>query len=320
MTDSGQASSEHKPIAGILFCVFALLMFAIQDSIIKGLSQSYPILEILSIRSSMVFLLLLIIGIYLKGPGIVRGRQHLPLLLRGLLAFFAFTTYYIALQKIPLADAAAVYMTAPLFVTLLSALLLSERVGLHRWAAVLTGFGAVLYMLDPGSSLFRIESAMPLFSALCYAMIPIINRRIGRSEHALTMAIYTTFTYLCLTLLASALIHLLPASQADGGVVAAVMRHWVAINSADLLLTLVAGCVFTVALLCITQAYRIAIVSSVAPFEYSYLLWASLIGYLFFGDIPGTRTLLGGAAVVACGCYIVYREKGGQANKPLRAD
>ena len=318
MTHNSQISSEHRPIAGILFCVFALLLFAIQDSIIKGLSQTYPLLEIISIRATMVFLLLLVIGIYLKGPGVVIGRQHLPMLLRGLLAFFAFTTYYLALQTIPLADAAAVYMTAPLFVTLLSALLLSERVGLHRWAAVLTGFAAVLFMLDPGSSLFRIEAAMPLFSALCYAMIPIINRRIGMSEHALTMAIYTTFTYLCLVLLVSAVIHLLPESQAKIGVIAALMRHWVVISHGDLMLTLVAGCVFTVALLCITQAYRIAIVSSVAPFEYSYLLWASLIGYLYFGDVPGPRTLLGAMVVVACGCYIVYREKGRESR--LRVD
>ena len=194
-------------------------------------------------------------------------------------------------------------MTAPLFVTLLSSLLLRENVGCHRWAAVSLGFAAVIVMLNPGSALFRIESALPLFSAMCYAMIPIINRRIGMSEHALTMAIYTTFTYLSLILLASAMIHLFPAADTSNDITAAIFQRWFWLSTDDLLLTLLAGCIFSVALLCIT-----AIVSSVAPFEYSYLLWATLIGYLFFGDIPGIRTVVGGSVVVLCGCYIIYRE------------
>ena len=137
-------------------------------------------------------------GLLLFGQGILRGSRTGPLLLRGVLAFFAFTCYYLSLKFIPFATAAAVYMSAPLFVTLLSSLLLKESVGIHRWLAVLSGFSAVVFMLDPGSDLFQVESLLPLFSALCYAMIPILNRRIGLSEHALTMGIYTTVAYLVL--------------------------------------------------------------------------------------------------------------------------
>jgi uncharacterized membrane protein len=178
--------------------VFALFAFATQDSIIKLLSERYSVIEILMIRLAIVLALLLAVGLAWQGPGILRTRRPRLMFARGVLAFFAFTTYYIALSSIPLAEAAVVYMTAPLFVTLLSALILRERVGLHRWSAIVIGFGAVVFMLDPGSSLFRIESAMPLFSALCYALIPIINRHIGLSEHALTMGIYTTASYFVL--------------------------------------------------------------------------------------------------------------------------
>ncbi len=164
-------------------------------------------------------------------------------------------------------------------------------------------------MLNPGSSLFRIESVIPLFSALCYAMIPIINRRIGMSEPVLTMGIYTTLTYLGLMLLASMLVNLLPLPATQSGILAALFQRWLWFSIGDICLILVTACLFSVALLCITQAYRIAIVSSVAPFEYSYLLWASIIGYLYFGDVPGIRTLVGGSLVVVSGCYIVYRER-----------
>ena len=162
-----EINTTHRPFAGILFCVLALFLFALQDSIIKYLSERYSVIEILMFRLAIVLALLIVIGIALRGFGVFRSRRPRLMLARGVLAFFAFTTYYIALSRIPLADAASVYMTAPLFVTLLSALILRERVGVERWSAVVIGFSAVLYMLNPGSSLFRIESALPLFSAMC---------------------------------------------------------------------------------------------------------------------------------------------------------
>ena len=129
-------NDHHRPVAGALFCAGALLLFAIQDSLIKQLSQRYPVLEVLTLRSLIVLLLLLLIALAFYGRGVIIGRQHRLMMLRGVLAFFAFTSYYMALKSIPLADAASVYMSAPLFVTLLSGLLLRERVGLHRWIPV----------------------------------------------------------------------------------------------------------------------------------------------------------------------------------------
>jgi drug/metabolite transporter (DMT)-like permease len=260
-------------------------------------------------RLAIVLLLLVLIGVALRGVGVFRSRRPSLLLVRGVLAFFAFTIYYIALSRIPLADAAAVYMTAPLFVTLLSALVLRERVGVARWSAVVIGFSAVIFMLNPGSSLFRIESTLPLFSAMCYALIPIINRHIGLSEHALTMGIYTTTAYFLLMIVTSLAVSVLPAPASDNSTLQGIFQDWVMLENAEWLLLLLAGVIFAAALLSITQAYRIAIVSTVAPFEYVYILWASLIGYLMFDDVPGTRTLIGSVTIVACGCYIIYRER-----------
>ena len=273
------------------------------------LSRAYPLLEVLWVRSAVVLILLSTFGLIIYGPGIFKGKHHIFLISRGALAFLAFTSYYIALRTVPLADAAAVYMTAPLFVTLLSVPILREKVGAHRWTAVVIGFSAVIFMLNPGSSLFQPDSAIPLFSALCYALIPIINRKIGQAEHPLTMTLYTTATYLVLVSLTSFIVFLVPDTDPTGFVASANFMHWSRFSLQSLLLILLAGCVFSIALLCITQAYRIAIVSSVAPFEYSYLLWASLIGYLVFDEVPSSRMLLGGAIVVLCGCYIVLREK-----------
>ena len=259
----------HRPLAGIFFCVFSLLAFALQDSIVKGLSVNYPVLQILSFRSIVSLVLMVSIGLAVLGPAVLHGKRKVLLFGRGALAFVAFTTYYVALQVIPLAEAAAVYMTAPLFVTLLSALVLREAVGRYRWAAVMIGFVAVVYMLQPGNDLFQIASVMPLLSAFCYAFIPIINRHLGTAQSALTMGIYATTTYLFLIITTSVLVYLLPAPPPDSGLVASLFRPWILFSVPDLWLNLFSGCLFTIGLLSITQAYRIAIVSVVAPFEYS---------------------------------------------------
>lgn len=302
-------SSVHRPVAGIAFCVFSLLCFAVQDSLVKLVSDRHAVLQILSIRSVVVLLILIPVGYLGLGGAALRTSRPWPMVLRGVLAFLAFSTYYLALTQIPLADAGAVYMTAPLFVTMLSVPLLGERVGWHRWLAVSAGFVAVLIMLNPGSALFRIEAAMPLFSALCYALIPIVTRKVGLSEHPVTMAFYTTASFLLLLALASVLVYSLPPAINGAGFMENLLQRWSLPTAGDWWLIAVSGAVFTLGLLSITQAYRVAIVSSVAPFEYSYLLWASLLGFIAFGDVPGARTVLGGLAVVACGCYVLYREQ-----------
>ena len=302
-------NDHHHPVAGALFCTGSLLLFAIQDTLIKDLSQRYPVLEVLTLRSVIALALLIAVAVIVYGRGVLIGRQHRLMLLRGVLAFFAFTSYYIALRVIPLADAGSVYMSAPLFVTMLSALLLRERVGLHRWIPVVVGFCAVLIILNPGSSLFRIEAAIPLFSALCYAMIPIINRRIGLTEHAMTMGIYTTVVFFSLVLITALIVQLLPTPAPGNPIVDGLFRDWTPMTPVDVLRACLAGTVFTFALLSITQAYRIARVAAVAPFEYSYLVWGTLLGFLVFGDLPGPRTVFGAALVVGCGLYIIYREQ-----------
>lgn len=309
---SGTTVPSGGQLYGVLYVVFGLLAFAIQDAIVKHLSADYPVLELLTIRSIAVLAGLVLLMIVLGGP---KGRWSLfktdrPVLLmsRGAFAFFAFTAYYLALAKIPLADAAAVYMTAPLFVTALSVPFLGEKVGLHRVMAVVVGFVAAIVMIQPGSSVFQAAAALPLFSAMSYAFIPIINRRVGLSQPALTMALYTTLCYLALCLVAFVLVHTIEWSVDPENVFANLAEHWRPMTLWHLLLCCVSGLFFIGGLLGLTQSYRLLPVSIVAPFEYSYLIWATLIGWLVFRESPGLHTVAGGLVVVLCGCYITYRE------------
>ena len=308
-------ASRQSAGLGIACCVGALLAFATQDTLMKRLGEQYPIIEVITVRTAMVMVLLVGLGVAVRGRHLFRSAHPGPLALRGLVAFVGFSSYYVALTVLPIADAAAVYMTAPLFVTALSVPVLGERVGLHRWSAIVLGFVAVLVMLAPGSSVFEPVALVPAFSALCYAAIPLLTRRFGLAEHPLTMATYSIMAYLACCLVFAAVVHfglpaLFPPPALDGdGLLATALAHWEPLAPADLLLIGGVALLFTVGLLGITQAYRLSPASIIAPFEYSYLLWAVLLGYLVFGHLPGMRTALGGCAVVACGCYVFYRER-----------
>jgi len=301
--------NRARTLSGVGFCVLALFCFASQDVIVKYLSGDYPVLEILTIRVSVVLFILLVVGFLVQGPSVLRSRHPILLLTRGVLAFMAFTIYYLALTVIPLANAAAVFMTAPLLVTLLSILVLGERVGFYRWGAIVCGLVAVMIILNPGSSLFAWVSAMPLLSALCYAMIPIITRRIGLAEHPLSMAIYTSVSYLTLCLVVSGFAWMFPLEQPGEGLLTKLLGAWVMPDTSGWFWLLLSASIFALALVLITQAYRIAPVSSVAPFEYSYILWATLLGLLVFGHIPDLRVIVGALLVVAAGVFVTHREQ-----------
>lgn len=295
-------------LRGIFFLLLALLIFTVQDAIVKLLTESHEVLQILTWRILMVLCILACIAKYKLGWQFLKTDRRALMFLRGFLAFAAFTNYYFALSYLPLADAATVYMTAPLFVTVLSVPLLGEQVGVRRWVAILIGFSAVVYMLNPGAGIFQPIAALPLASALFYSFIPIVTRLFDSKDHTLTIVFYTTFSYAIFCLAASTLVHLWPTVPGDISIWANVAQPWNAMNASSWALTFLSSLLFTAGIICITIAYRVAQASVLAPFEYSYLLWATLIGYLFFSDIPTMRTLIAGLVIAGSGVYIAIRE------------
>lgn len=296
-------------IRGIAYLVTALLVFAVQDAIVKYLTENYEVIQILTWRIVTVVLIFGCVAGFKHGWSFLKTRQLSLMLLRGFLAFAAFTNYYFALSYIPLADAATVYMTAPLFVTALSVPFLGEFVGVRRWVAVIVGFAAVVFMLNPGSGLFQPIAALPLVSALFYSFIPIVTRKFDSGQHTLTITFYTSLSYATLCLLLTAIIHAWPAAPDDTGIWSLIAQPWVPLSEQAWVLMLLSSVLFATGILLITVAYRAAEVSILAPFEYSYLLWGTIVGYLVFSDVPTVRTLLAGLIIACSGIYIALRER-----------
>ncbi len=274
-------------IAGILIGMFAV---SIMDALAKWLGEGYPIAELVFFRN--LFALPPALFILWRQRG---GRASLVLrwktghVLRAILALGATFTFFLGLRYLPLAEAISIAFAAPLLVTALSVPILGERVGPHRWAAVMAGFVGVLVMTRPGAEAFRPEALYILAAALCYALAMLVTRRLARSDT--TPAIM--LSSICIAILLSGL---------------ALPFGWRTPLGVDFWLLALLGLVGGFGMYFMTQAYRYAPAAVIAPFDYTALLWGTLFGWLVWHELPGANVWLGAAIVIASGLYIVHRE------------
>src|SRR5262245_12802785 len=181
-----------RPLQGIGFIVVGASVFPIQDVLIKGLSGSYPVLQIVFVRS-LVSITLFAFLIWREHDSATFPIQRPWLhMIRGLLGLFSFTSYYMAIAALPLATVTAVAFAAPLFVTALSALVLREPVDRRSWWAVLAGFAGVLIVMRPGAAAFEPAALLAVLSALCYAISQTITRHLGRTDSGATIVLTAT--------------------------------------------------------------------------------------------------------------------------------
>ena len=238
------------------------------------------------------------IAVLLGGyAALTRDRQHplttrrLPTqLLRAGLLVTSIGALFVGLTYLPIADATAISFMSPLFITVLSVPLLGERVGPHRWAAVVIGLAGVLIIVRPGGGIAHWAAAMPLISAVAFAGYQIATRLLAATEFTFTTLFYTGiggFIWISL----------------------AVPFVWVWPTPTQWGIFLGLGALGVAAHLCLIRAFALAQASLLAPFNYTKLIWAAVLGYLVFGDVPSLNTLAGSAVIIASGLYVVWRER-----------
>ena len=293
---------------GIALNVIGLAVFAVQDVVIKLLSDEYSAFQIVFTRSLVAFVpTTLALYITLGSRGF--ATWQLPaLLLRGLLLFISYTSYYLALAAIPLVDVVSIVFAAPLFVTALSVPLLGEQVDIRRWLGVLAGFGGVLIMVGPSGKILHPASLLALIAAMTYGLSIIMTRRVGGTESSWTMSFYTIVVFAVLSAVGSLIIHAFDLPVGTNASYVFLTRPWVLPANDDMALMVLVGLVASAGFYCLTQAYRVAPVSIVAPFDYSYFIWAMLFGYVFWAELPSKMTVVGVSIVIASGIYILRRE------------
>lgn len=283
------ARADH-PFKGIALILGSTIFLGTSDVTAKYLSATLPSIEITWIRF-LTFALIMMPAMVPGSPlfALQTGRLSLHLL-RGLTILGSSLFFISGLRFLPIAEASATGFVAPLFVTALSIVFLSEKVGLRRWIATGVGLIGVIIILRPGTGAFHPAAFFPLVSALCWACTLIITRMMSGTERAVTVMAYSSIVGLVML---SAL----------------VPSVWVAPTWHDIALGVFIGVASTLGQWIVVLAFRYADASVLAPFSYTQLLWVSILGFLIFGEVPDVWTVTGAGFIVASGLYTAHRER-----------
>ena len=197
---------------------------------------------------------------------------------------------FVGLTYLPLAEATAIGFTGPLFITALSAPVLGERVGWHRWLAVFLGLAGVLFIVRPGGAVWHWSVITTLLGAISFAIFQLLTRRLASQDKHQTTLLYTS---LAGTFWASLL----------------VPFFWTQPSLIHGLIFLITGFMGAGAHFFLIQAFSYAQASLLAPFNYSKLIWVTILGYIVFGEVPGVDTVIGSIVITGAGLYVLYRER-----------
>ncbi len=304
---STSAVSIQRPLVGILFLLLGTTLFPIQDVIIKGFSGTYAVHQIVFLRSLLAIPIVLVIAHFDGGLRPLKLGSISLQLLRAAGAFVSYMVYYMALATIGLAKTAAITFSTPIFVTILALLFLDEKIGIHRWGAVIVGLIGVLVIVRPGLGVFEPAALLALLATATYAISIIATRKMGTKVSGSAMTIFTLGFYA----LGGGLVGLVFSNIAVDSPhpsLAFLFRAWFWPEPEHWLLFCALGLISGIGFYALSQAYRLADASMVTPFEYTYLPWAILWGFVFFGNLPDLPTWIGMLIIVAAGLYILSRE------------
>jgi drug/metabolite transporter (DMT)-like permease len=279
-----------RPFRGIALILASTVFLGCSDVTAKYLSATLPSIEIAWIR--FLAFALIMVPAMLPGTPLFALRTERPglQLLRGIALLSSSLFFISGLRFLPIAEASATGFVAPLFVTALSIIFLSEKVGVRRWLATAAGLIGVLIILRPGTSAFHAAAFFPIVSALAWACTLIMTRMMSGREHAITTMTYSSIAGVCI-------ISML------------VPFVWVTPSWHDILFGVFIGVASTAGQWIVVLAFRYADASVLAPFSYTQLLWVSILGFLVFGEVPDIWTVTGAIFIVGSGLYTAHRER-----------
>jgi drug/metabolite transporter (DMT)-like permease len=294
-------TARRNNITGVVFLCVGILVFSLQDSVIKAISGDHAVTLAIFLRAIVAFPILAAMTAYEGGIDTLETPQWPMLVLRGLILLTAYTTYFMAFPALPLAEAIALYFLVPLIVLLLSGPLLGEKPTPQVWIAVVIGLVGVGVILQPGVGVFKPAALLSLVSAVTYALAMVLGRKYASSASASVMTFYQNAAYLVGALTIATVISVLNIAPVGHPSIDFLIRDWAIPNARDAGLMGLCGIIAAIGATCLTQGYRKAEANIVAPFEYTGMIWAAVFGYFFFGEVPRLSTIAGMVLIAAAG-------------------
>ncbi|WP_159953114.1 DMT family transporter [Rhizobium sp. 18065] len=282
-------TAGNAVLVGVVLMLFGDFLFSLNDAMGKWLVASFSVGQVLVMRSLGSFVMLTPMIAKQGSDGLFRLERPSLQILRVVLTTADVALFYAAVAYLPLADVMTFYMAGPIYVAALSHFFLGETIGWRRWLAVVIGFIGVIIALRPSSAMLSWPAVFGLIGSLSFALTLILSRRL-RQTSDVTLVTWQTV-----------------AALVAGAVLS--IGSWNPMSGLDLAAMLALGIVAASAHMMITRSLKLAPASLLAPLQYSLLLWAIILGYLFFGDLPDTQVLVGSAVIVLAGLFIFHRKK-----------
>jgi drug/metabolite transporter (DMT)-like permease len=299
--DGGRPTTEDKPARGMGFAVLGSLLLTSNDSVAKLLTEQWPVGQIMGLRGTVILCALLII-LRLRGRmHVLRIQNKRAMAIRAAAITGATFGFLTALSLMPIADAVALVFISPILATGLAIVVLKERVGWRRWAAMALGLVGVFVALNPGGTLGAPQSypwqvaLIPLGTALLVAVRDVSSRWLVSGDDSLAIMFYTVL------------------AVALSGYATAPFTEWGVPGTAEIALIGLSACFMFGAYYFQIESFRFAPVNLIGPFRYFSLIFAAAIGFALWGDVPSWNMILGAAIIVASGLFIWWRERGTEA-------
>ncbi|MCE3000967.1 MAG: DMT family transporter [Betaproteobacteria bacterium] len=277
-------------LRSLLLMVLGILLITANDAATKHLVQTYPVGQVIGLRQTATLMVLLPYVMLFSHWSQLRMVDVQGQLARGLLFIVGSALIVWSLAELPLATAITMLFLSPVFMVLLSMPMLKERIGHHRWVAVLGGFAGVLIILRPGGMDFQWALLIPLAAAAVNALRDVLTRRMSRSESSMSILFWSNIILMA-------------------GGFTTLPLGWKPVDAQAAMWIVAAGVFNGTAHFCMIEALRSGEASLLAPIRYTALLWAALFGFLIWGEVPDVWLWAGATVVVASSLYMIRHER-----------
>ena len=300
--------SLDNNIKAIILVVIGMFVFSIQDALIKVISGSVNIYVIYIVRS-IIGLLAILIYCKLKHIKLI-FKTHYPIIttLRVSGFFLGFSLYYFSLSKISLPEAVTLFFVSPFFVTIASKFLIGEKVGIYRWSLIFVGFIGVYLVLNPDFNNFNIYSLFPIFCAFFYAMTVVIQKKTSDYDNLFTQIIHTYISAIIFSIIIYFVLNNLTFSSNQLIEYNFILMSWSIPDIFSFFILVIIGFTGVIGFFSIFGAYRMGSPSTIAPYEYSLIIWSIILGYIIWNEYLSFRAFIGLFLILSASFFTLYRE------------
>ena len=280
---------------GAIFMMLSMAGFVLNDTFMKMVAGELGLFQAILVRGVFACILMFALSFYMGAfrieGGMRQALRHPTVFLRAVGETGGTYFFLSALFEMPIANVTAVLQILPLTITLAAALFLGESVGWKRYAAIIVGFLGVMLIVKPGTDGFNFFAIYALISTLFITMRDLVTRRMPRHIPSLFVSFITAVVITTM------------------GAVGCLFEPWQSVETTHIVYLFTAACILMAGYIFSILAMREGEVSFVSPFRYSILIWALIIGFVVFGDVPDTWSTIGAIIIVASGLFTFYRER-----------